>query len=94
LRNCELRALRWSDIHLMAGTLSVRRTATRNAFGKHVIGPTKTCASFLSPALAERLKNRRHAQRSEAMKAGEGSSDELPVLPNATGDIALREASL
>lgn len=91
LRNGELRALRWSDIDLTAGTLSVRRTATRGADGRETIGPTKSGSSTrtiaLSAGLTARLTQRRHAQRVAALANGLGWSEDRWVVPGPSGGM-------
>ena len=91
LRSGELRALRWSDIDLTAGTLSVNRSVTGDEHGRPQLGPTKNASSHrtlvLSPGLIERLRERKHAAKIVAVEFGTGWSEDALVFPNRSGGL-------
>lgn len=67
MRPGELRALRWSDVDLDARTVTVRRTVTKDAEGRVVIGKTtktgKPRTIALSASVTDALAAWRSAQR-------------------------------
>jgi integrase len=96
LRSGELRALRWSDLDLANGTLTVARTVTRARDLKLVTGPPKSAASrrtlLISPELAARLRTRRKTQQELALETGVGWTAERLVFPGATGGLMTSSA--
>ena len=78
LRVGELQELRWGDVDLVAGTIAISRTATRNRDGRDATDPTKTDgetrAIQISGPLAERLRRYRG-----------GRTDDGHVFPAANG---------
>lgn len=89
LRSGELRALRWSDIDLAAGTLTVARAVTGDDRGRPRIGQPKNASSrrtlTISPPLAARLQDRLHGQRATVLLNDGEWSDERLVFPNQSG---------
>ena len=74
MRRGEVLGLRWSDVDLDAGHLSVKQTITASNH-EVVIGPTKTARSRrrieLDPATVEALRRHRKDQVEERLMAGE-----------------------
>lgn len=91
LRSGELRALRWSDIDLVAGTLTVAQSVTGDEQGRPGIGLPKNASSRrtmdISPELAARLQDRLHGQRLTALLSGEAWSDDRLVFPSRAGGL-------
>lgn len=89
LRSGEVRALRWRDLDLTTGAVTVAQTATRTSTGLATVGPPKTEHSArripLSDDLVARFGRRRRAQLEAAIGSGEGWSDDRLVFPTATG---------
>lgn len=92
LRRGELLALKWSDIDLERGTLSVQRTLTLDLNGKTVIGETaKSRASVRRISLPASIVTqlRHHQERQAFMKSGPRGAlfvDQGLVFPNRTGN--------
>lgn len=88
LRLGEALALRWEDVDLAKGTLSVRRTLQR-VNGELVFGEPKSARSIRSiylPSLAVRaLKRHRTRQKAERLKAGGAWRDSGLVFTSSIG---------
>lgn len=73
MRPGELRALRWDDVDFDAGRIAIRRTITRDADDRIIVGSTTKTGRerivTLSPAAAESLKRWRTDQRLVRMAA-------------------------
>lgn len=73
MRPGELRALRWDDVDFAAGRIAVRRTITRDAEDRIIVGSTtktgRDRAVTLSPSAADALTRWRQAQRIEQVAA-------------------------
>lgn len=86
LRRGEVLGLRWQDLDLGVGTISVRRSLGAKAG----IGNTKTRSSVrqvvLSPMLIEALKTHRARQAEERLKCGPHYRDHGLVFTVAGGD--------
>jgi integrase len=91
LRSGELRALRWGDIDLANGTLTVARSVTGDEKGRPRIGETKNASSrrtlTISPRLAARLQDRLHGDRLTAQLEGVDWSADRLVFPNRAGGL-------
>lgn len=81
-------ALRWADIDLSAGSLSVRGTLSRDEAGRHVVGEPKTSKSRrridLGPSVVALLrKHKPHDSRGDdfvfVTEAGTARPHELPA---------------
>ncbi len=81
MRPGELAGLRWRDVDLKAGTVTVRQAMTKDAEGKPTFAPPKTARGertiALPPAAVEALKAHRARQREERFAAA-GSGAPLP----------------
>ncbi len=79
LRRGELCGLRWADIDLDAGRLTVRQTVTAPA-GRISVGPAKTARSRrsvdLDPGMVAVLRDQRTAQLEERLLVGPGYHDD------------------
>jgi integrase len=88
LRQGEALGLRWSDVDLDAGTLTVRHSLTRVKGKGLVLGPTKSgrdrTIALPGPLLAE-LKAHRVAQNAERLAAGSWWDDGDYVFANTIG---------
>jgi len=73
MRRAEVLGLRWADLDLKAGHLSVKQTITASNYVV-IVGPTKTARSRrrieLDPVTVEALKRHRKAQAAERLAAG------------------------
>lgn len=89
LRVGEAAALRWHDVDLGAGVVTVTRTRTIDRGGKAIDGPVKTAAGRralpISPRLVGMLRQHRVRHRSKALAAGLVWDDALPVWPREDG---------
>jgi len=98
LRLGELLALRWEDVDLERGTVSVRRTL-ENVSGTTFREP-KTAKGRrvvpVGPTVVERLRRRRRLQHAECLAAARSWHDQGLVFPSADGGVlsgfALRRA--
>ena len=88
LRRGELIALRWADVDLDAGTLTVRRTAARIG-GAWVEGPPKTERArrtlSLPASLVAELRRHSAAIAEERLRLGAAWQDEDRVFPGESG---------
>ena len=88
LRRGEALALRWSDVDLDAGVLSVRGTLGRVG-GRLVISEPKTARSRrtvpLNPAVAALLRRHRTEQKAERLRAGDQWTDSGLVFTTEFG---------
>lgn len=88
LRIGEAIGLRWSDLDLNSGTLSVQRTISEIG-GRMLEGPPKTKAGrrdiVLSSQAVELLRQQRQAQDVERLLNGSGWNPTGLVFPSATG---------
>ena len=89
LRLGESLGLRWSDVDLAAGTLSVRRSVHRLPGKGFVFAPPKTKRSertlSLAPFAVEALKRQRVHQNTQRLKAGDLWDAGDLVFANAVG---------
>jgi integrase len=89
MRRGEILGLKWDDIDLDKGVLSVRRTRSRGADGKWEEGAPKTASGRRSIALpasvVQSLKSHRIAQLEQRVKLGPIWNDEGFVFTNQTG---------
>jgi len=88
MRQGELLGLRWQDVDLAAGSLSVRRTLVRTSQGWSWAEPktAKGRRTIALPALAvEALRQHRVRQLEERLRAGGLWEDHDLVFPNHTG---------
>jgi integrase len=89
MRRGELLGLRWEDISLDDGRLSVRRTLSRAGGGVWELGPPKTKAGRRSIALPEScvtaLRKHRAMQNAERLRLGALWEDNNFVFTNRTG---------
>lgn len=105
LRAGEVCELRWGDVDLDAGVVTVARTRTRDVAGAFVAGPPKTAAGRraipISPALVARLRRHRARQRLAVLASGSArAGEDAVVFPSPTGlpmqgsrlNVALRAA--
>ena len=87
MREGELLGLRWEDVNLPAGTLSVRRTLSITRQG-YIFEPPKNRKGrnikLTAPAVGA-LKGHRAAQNEERLKLGSLWEDHGLVFPNQTG---------
>ena len=87
MRRAEVLGLRWADLDLKAGHLSVKQTITASNYVV-IVGPTKTARSRrrieLDPVTVEALKRHRKAQAAERLAAGSEwlSEDRVFCEPN------------
>lgn len=88
LRIGEATGLRWDDLDLDGGSLSVRRTVSEIG-AKKLEGPPKTKAGrreiALAPQTVELLRRHRQAQEIERLANGPGWNPQGLVFPSATG---------
>ncbi|MGE0135107.1 MAG: tyrosine-type recombinase/integrase [Dehalococcoidia bacterium] len=88
LRRGEALALRWADVDLDAGLLTIRRTATR-LNGEHYEGEPKTARSrrtiALPPSLVSGLRAQRAAVVAEQLRLGPAWKDADYVFPGEDG---------
>ena len=88
MRRGELLGLRWRDLDLGAGSLSVRQQVVRAA-GSLRVGPPKTSASrrriALDPDTVEALRGHRRLQVVERLQAGRGQSGDDLVFGRLDG---------
>jgi integrase len=89
MRRGELLGLRWSDIDLNAGTLSVRRTLSRGSTSRLENGEPKTVAGRRRVALpassVERLRRRAIKQKELWLAVGPGYGDRDLVFATVNG---------
>jgi integrase len=100
MRRGELLALRWADVDLARGSVSVRTSAKvlspsiREGAARKVLSETKNGTPRpvpLSPLTVEALRAHQHRQKLERMEAAEWSEHDL-VFPGYHGDILEPEA--
>jgi len=88
MRQGELLALRWQDVDVKTGTISVRRTLTRSG-GRALIGEPKTKKSRrsirLTPRAVEALGERLERQLCEMDVLGDRYEDQGLLFTTATG---------
>jgi integrase len=88
LRRGELLALRWPDVDLARGTISIQRTQTRTKRGLEE-GEVKTRAGkrrlSLSASTTEALRAHRHAQVAQRLALGGAWTDENRVFERGDG---------
>lgn len=89
MRRGELLGLKWEDVDLDRGVLSVRRTLSRGKGGTWELGTPKTAAGRRSIALPAScigaLRKRRVAQNAERLRLGSIWTDHDFVFTNPTG---------
>lgn len=87
----ELRALRWTDLDLEAGTFMIQRAAQRIVGVGIVIGPTKTAGSrrpvAIGPEVVAMLRRHRVEQVKERLAAGPLWTDQGLVFPSESGSV-------
>lgn len=90
MRVGELVGLRWADIDLDRGLLSVRQAVARGEYGEYQIDTPKTARGrrsiSISPADVQALKRHRAAQNEERLRAAEWEDNDL-VFCNGRGRI-------
>ena len=89
MRRGELLGLRWGDLDLGAGHLSVKQTITASNY-VIIVGPTKTTRSRrrieLDPVTIESLRRHRKAQAAERLAAGSDWHNEDLVFCQPNGE--------
>ncbi len=89
MRRGELLGLRWADLDLDRGALAVRRTMSRGADSRLVVGEPKTASGrrqIALPATAvEHLRRHRVRHLEARLAAGPAFDDRDLVFPNQTG---------
>jgi integrase len=89
MRRGEVLGLRWADVDLRAGHLSVKQTITASNH-RLIIGPTKTARSRrrieLDPETIDVLRRHRKAQAEERLAIGAGWVDNDLVFCRADGE--------
>jgi integrase len=90
MRRGELLALRWQDVHIREGWLSVQRTVTIGKKGAIRVGDVKTKAGRrrirLSPQLVAKLRSHRQ-QRPRRIDAGQAGQDAGLVFQSSVGTL-------
>ncbi|WP_336880616.1 site-specific integrase [Rhodococcus globerulus] len=93
LRRSEVCGLRWSDVDLEAGTLSIEQGFVEVTGQHHVVGAPKTERSRrtlpLPEDLTEALRDLRARQRRESLAYGIGWEDDRHVCSNEDGTVVL-----
>jgi integrase len=88
LRRGECIALRWEDVDLEAGTLTVRRTGNRRG-RRYIEGPPKSARSkrtlMLPAMLAKELREHRALINAERLRLGSAWADEGRCFPGDGG---------
>ena len=91
-RRGELLALRWDDVDLEAGTISIRRSVTE-AGGEIIEGEPKTRSGkrtiAIDPASVAALRSQRKSQKVERLAAGPRWQDKDLVFSTAEGEWLL-----
>jgi integrase len=89
MRRAEVLGLRWADVDLRAGHLSVTQTITASNH-RLIIGPTKTARSRrrieLDPETVDVLRRHRKAQAEERLAIGAGWVDHDLVFCRVDGE--------
>ncbi|MDP9363743.1 MAG: site-specific integrase [Chloroflexota bacterium] len=89
MRRGEILGLRWADVDIDAGALSVRRTLSRGTSSRLEMGEPKTAAGrrrvALPVSVVESLRRHRVRQLEHRLAAGPAFEDQDLVFPNGTG---------
>jgi integrase len=89
MRRGEILGLRWADVDLDTGALSVRRTLSRGTSSRLEVGEPKTGAGrrrvALPPSVVESLRRHRVRQLELRLVAGPAYEDQDLVFTNETG---------
>jgi integrase len=88
LREGELLGLKWDDLHLEAGTLSVRRTLSETREVGRIFEPPKNGKGrnvMLTPCAIETLRAHLQRQLDEIERVGDGYQDQGLVFPSQAG---------
>jgi integrase len=94
VRPGEALALRWAEVDLKAGNVTIARSLTWRPKGDYVFTTTKTDKTRplpLSKALVAALREHRRVQAEERLKVGPAWVDEDLVFPTETGTPHRRE---
>jgi integrase len=90
MRRGEVLGLRWEDVDLVRGALSVRRTLSRGAKGGFELGEPKTASGrrqvALPPSVVASLQEHRVRQLEGRLRMGEAYHDQGFVFANSFGE--------
>jgi integrase len=96
MRRGEILGLRWADVDLDAGELSVRRTLSRGATSRLEAGEPKTAAGrrrvSLPPSVVDSLRRHRVRQLEQRLAAGPAYGDQNLVFATDSGGVILPNA--